>query len=70
VAAIVPKLSATPGKIRHSGTKIGSDTRAVLTKIAGLSAGEIERLEAASVIYCEGQGRTRRSPEKKAVADE
>lgn len=57
VAAIVPKLSATPGKIRHSGRRIGSDTRAVLTRLAGLSPGEIERLAASHVIYCEKRDR-------------
>ena len=69
VAAIVPKLSATPGKIRHSGRRIGSDTRAVLTRLAGLTPGEIERLVASHVIYCDGRDRAPGGA-KKAVGDD
>ncbi len=69
VAAIVPKLSATPGKIRHSGRRIGSDTRAVLTRLAGLTPAEIGRLEASHVIYCEGRNRAP-GDTKRAVGDD
>ena len=51
---IVPKLSMTPGAIRHSGHRVGQDTRTVLMDLAGLSATEISALESAGVITCEG----------------
>lgn len=50
---VVPKLSATPGAIRHSGHRVGQDTRLVLTKLAGLSTTEISQLEAQHVIACD-----------------
>ena len=53
---IVPKLSATPGAIRHSGHRIGQDTRRVLRELAGLSAEEISRLEAERIIVCDQHG--------------
>ncbi len=49
---IVPKLSATPGRIRHSGPDQGQDTRAVLEHELGLSATEIDTLAAQGVITC------------------
>ncbi|MDO9434155.1 CaiB/BaiF CoA-transferase family protein [Hydrogenophaga sp.] len=48
-AGIVPKLSATPGAIRHTGPDIGADTLEVLRGI-GLSDAQIQQLEAAKVI--------------------
>ena len=51
MAAPVPRLSETPGSIRHAGKRIGQDTRRVLSEIAGLSAEELDRLEAARVIF-------------------
>lgn len=51
LAAPVPKLSRTPGKIRKSGGRIGQDTRAVLTELAGYSAAKLEALERAGVIF-------------------
>ena len=51
MAAPVPRLSETPGGIRHAGKRIGQDTRRVLSEFAGLSAGELDRLESAGVIY-------------------
>ena len=63
LSGVVPRLSATPGKIRHSGKRIGSDTREILTTLAGLTPTDIKRLERASVIYCNSTAR--RSPAKK-----
>jgi len=51
MAAPVPRLSDTPGSIRHAGKRIGQDTRRVLAEIAGISAEELDRLEAARVIF-------------------
>ena len=53
LAGVVPKLSATPGRLRWSGRRVGQDTRAVLKDTAGLSDAEIDRLAAAGVIYCD-----------------
>ncbi|MEO8441454.1 MAG: CoA transferase, partial [Betaproteobacteria bacterium] len=50
---VVPKLSKTPGAIRHSGHRVGQDTRKVLTELAGLSATDIAALEADRIITCE-----------------
>lgn len=51
MTAPVPRLSETPGRIRHAGKRIGQDTRQVLSEIAGLSASELDHLEAARVIF-------------------
>jgi crotonobetainyl-CoA:carnitine CoA-transferase CaiB-like acyl-CoA transferase len=53
LAGVVPKLSATPGRLRWSGRRVGQDTRAFLGDTAGLSDAEIDRLAAAGVIYCD-----------------
>jgi crotonobetainyl-CoA:carnitine CoA-transferase CaiB-like acyl-CoA transferase len=53
LAAPVPRLSRTPGRIRKSGGRIGQDTRRVLAELAGLSAADIDRLEAEGVVYCD-----------------
>ncbi|MBI2226506.1 MAG: CoA transferase, partial [Betaproteobacteria bacterium] len=53
---VVPKLSATPGAIRHSGHRVGQDTRRVLMELAELSAEEIAQLEAQHVIACDRSG--------------
>lgn len=50
VACIVPRLTRTPGKIRHAGRRLGSDTEDVLTRLAGLTVEEVSRLEAAGVV--------------------
>ena len=50
---VVPRLSATPGAIRHSGHRVGQDTRKVLTELAGMSKAEIDALVAAKVITCD-----------------
>ncbi len=43
--APVPRMSATPGRIRHAGATLGRDTDTVLTEL-GYSQDEIERLRA------------------------
>ena len=42
---IVPKLSATPGKIWRGSPALGQDNRLVYGELLGLSAGEIENLK-------------------------
>jgi crotonobetainyl-CoA:carnitine CoA-transferase CaiB-like acyl-CoA transferase len=47
---VQPKLSDTPGRIRHSGPPLGHDTSDILATHLGLGAGEIEDLRAAKII--------------------
>ena len=49
-AAPVPRLSLTPGTVRHSGRRVGQDTQSVLCELAGLGDSEIAALWAAGVI--------------------
>jgi crotonobetainyl-CoA:carnitine CoA-transferase CaiB-like acyl-CoA transferase len=60
LAGVVPKLSATPGRLRWAGRRNGQDTRAFLREDAGLSDGEIDRLAAEGVVYCDpkSEGKT------------
>lgn len=51
MAAPVPRMSETPGRIRHAGKRVGQDTRRVLAEIAGLSTEALDRFEAARVIF-------------------
>lgn len=47
---VAPRLSATPGAVRHVGPELGEHTRAVLADLLGLDDEEIERLRAAGHI--------------------
>lgn len=53
VAVPVPRLSLTPGAIRHAGRRVGQDTRQVLSELLGLDEAEITRLDASGVIACD-----------------
>ena len=53
MAAPVPRLSQTPGAIRHSGHRIGQDTRRVLSELLALPDAEIDRLERAGIVGCD-----------------
>ncbi len=50
MANVVPRLSATPGAVRHAGHRTGQDTRRVLAELLGLQAPELDALAAAGVI--------------------
>ncbi len=50
MANVVPRLSATPGQVRHAGHHIGHDTRQVLKEKLALSDDMLEDLKAAGVI--------------------
>jgi crotonobetainyl-CoA:carnitine CoA-transferase CaiB-like acyl-CoA transferase len=60
LAGVVPKLSATPGRLRWSGRRNGQDTRAFLRQDAGLTDAEIDRLAADGVVYCDSKSEARR----------
>jgi formyl-CoA transferase len=47
---VVPKFSATPGSIRHSGPRLGEHTEQILRDDLGYGSDEVERLRAAGVI--------------------
>jgi crotonobetainyl-CoA:carnitine CoA-transferase CaiB-like acyl-CoA transferase len=53
LAGVVPKLSATPGKLRWAGHRVGQDTRAILRDAGGLSDADIDRLAADGIIFCD-----------------
>ena len=59
LAGVVPKLSATPGKLRWAGHRVGQDTRAFLKDAARLSDADIDRLVADGVIFCDPQAESK-----------
>lgn len=48
---VVPRLSATPGRIRHSGPELGADTAQVLQQELGLAPQQIDALLQAGVVH-------------------
>ncbi|MBS0537799.1 MAG: CoA transferase [Proteobacteria bacterium] len=48
--AIVPRLSETPGTIRHTGRDVGQDSRAVLREVLGLEEARIDALEKEGIV--------------------
>ncbi|HYB41375.1 MAG TPA: CaiB/BaiF CoA-transferase family protein [Candidatus Methylomirabilis sp.] len=48
--AVVPRLSATPGRVSHAGPSLGRHTDEVLRDLLGMSSPEIAALRAARVI--------------------
>jgi crotonobetainyl-CoA:carnitine CoA-transferase CaiB-like acyl-CoA transferase len=53
LAAPVPRLSRTPGRIVKAGGRIGQHTRGVLIGLGGYSESEVDALEEAGVILCD-----------------
>jgi len=47
---VVPRLSATPGRVTHAGPPLGRDTDEVLAGLLGLSPAEIAALRAEGVV--------------------
>jgi crotonobetainyl-CoA:carnitine CoA-transferase CaiB-like acyl-CoA transferase len=52
MAQVVPRLSETPGRVRHAGHAVGEDTRRVLSEILGLPESKIDALETSGAIHC------------------
>ena len=50
MANVVPRLSDTPGKVRHAGHQLGRDTRQVLTERLGLDESTLQQLEDNDII--------------------
>jgi crotonobetainyl-CoA:carnitine CoA-transferase CaiB-like acyl-CoA transferase len=53
MAAVVPRMSGTPGHIVHSGHRIGQDTRRVLASLLHYPEERISALQRAGVIQCD-----------------
>ncbi len=47
---IVPRLTETPGQIRHTGGALGADNRAVFSELLGLTEADLARLVAEGII--------------------
>ena len=62
VTGVVPKLSATPGRIRWAGRETGADTASVLRDELGLEDRDIDRLAGDGVVA--GKGLPRDRPEE------
>ena len=52
IAAPVPRLSKTPGRITRTGGSVGRDTRQVLKGTLGLSDAEVDALAESKVVSC------------------
>ncbi len=50
IPAVIPKLSATPGRIKHLGPKLGENTDEVLRDLLGLDETQIAELRSKRVI--------------------
>ena len=50
VPSVIPRLSETPGQIRHLGPKLGQHTEEVLGELLGMSQEEIAELKKKRVI--------------------
>ena len=50
VPNVIPRLSRTPGRIKHLGPRLGQHTDEVLKGLLGLSDAEVEELRAQRVI--------------------
>ncbi|MCB1781024.1 MAG: CoA transferase, partial [Candidatus Competibacteraceae bacterium] len=50
VPSTIPRLSETPGEIRHLGPKLGQHTDEVLTELLGLDAQQISELRKKRVV--------------------
>jgi crotonobetainyl-CoA:carnitine CoA-transferase CaiB-like acyl-CoA transferase len=50
MAGVVPRMSATPGVVRHAGRDIGQDTRDVLRDLLELGDGDIDALISEGIV--------------------
>jgi crotonobetainyl-CoA:carnitine CoA-transferase CaiB-like acyl-CoA transferase len=50
MAGVVPRLSATPGVVRHAGRAVGQDTREVLGEMLGMTNADIDALAGSGAI--------------------
>jgi formyl-CoA transferase len=50
MAGIIPRLTETPGAIRHSGGDLGADNQAIYSDLLGLDPQEMQRLQKEGVL--------------------
>ena len=50
VQGVIPKLSDTPGELKHLGAPMGADTAEVLERLAGVSAEVLQGLRERGVV--------------------
>jgi crotonobetainyl-CoA:carnitine CoA-transferase CaiB-like acyl-CoA transferase len=50
MTGVVPRFSATPGKIRHAGPRLGEHTDEVLGELLGLGGDDLDELRRAGVV--------------------
>ena len=50
MTGIVPKFTATPGRVRATGPALGQHTRAVLIELAGLTDAQVSDLVARGLV--------------------
>lgn len=50
MANVVPRLSATPGAVRHAGRAVGQDTREVLRDLLGMADASIDALVSDGIV--------------------
>ncbi len=58
MAGVVPRLSATPGSVRHAGRNIGQDTEQVLEDVLGYDATRIAELVSNGVVARDARSTT------------
>jgi len=46
----VPRLSETPGAVRHAGRDVGQDSRAVLREVLGMADERIDALTREGIV--------------------
>jgi len=47
---VAPRLSDTPGQVRHAGPELGEHNDEILKGVLGMKAAEIAKLTAAGVV--------------------
>ena len=47
---VAPRLSDTPGQVRHAGPELGEHNDEILLGVLGMKPAEIEKLKAAGVV--------------------
>jgi crotonobetainyl-CoA:carnitine CoA-transferase CaiB-like acyl-CoA transferase len=50
MAGVVPRLSETPGEVRHAGRDVGQDSRDVLKELLGLDDRRIDELARTGIV--------------------
>ena len=68
LAAPVPKLSETPGRIDHAGGEVGADTVEVLTQFAAIPLSEVVAMLDAGIVFDASHARARSAADEKKAS--